>query len=707
MQKWISFLSKKFDLKHWQIENTWNLLNDGATIPFIARYRKELTGNLNEVVLQQLSDAFDEAKNIEKRKEFILNAIEQQYQLTIELKNEIINCFDKDKLEDLYLPFKPKRRNKAQIARENGLEPLAKIIYQQHTQTLPDITPFKNSIYDTNEKVLEGTKHIIIEWISENSLLRDTVRNFFTTQATIVSKIIKTKQAEAENYKMYFDFKEPLTRCPSHRLLAMLRGKNEGFLRVTLEIDNEKALKTLRSLIIKDKGTCSKLVGEALTEAYQKHIKPSIEKEITAKAKQRADEEAIQVFAQNLKQLLLAPPMGERRVLAIDPGFKTGCKVVCLDEHGQLLHNENIYPHPPQNEKKLSEKKLQYLVNAYKIELIAIGDGTASRETESFVKAIPFERPVKVYVVNEAGASIYSASAIARKEFPQYDVTVRSAVSIGRRLQDPLAELVKIDPKSIGVGQYQHDVDQTLLKKALDRTVEECVHKVGVKLNNASEYLLKYVSGIGEKLATTIVAYRNKYGRFNNLYELYNVPHFGDKAFQLSAGFLRIENGTNPLDNTSIHPEKYPLVEKMAKDLGININELMNNKANIEKIKIENYISEETGRETLTDIIDNLLHPGYDMRCAIKILEFDKNIHKFEDLKVGMILPGIVTNITNFGAFINIGIKENGLVHISNICNEYITSPHEKLHIHQHVKVKVISLDKKTRRIQLSIKDVE
>ncbi len=706
-KKWILLTSAELGIQDWQIENTWKLVGEGATIPFISRYRKETTGNLDEVTVSKLNEKFDFINEFEERRAFILNTIEQQGLLTEDLKNNIINCFDSSKLEDLYLPYKPKRRNKATVAKENGLEPLAKIIFEQKSFNLPDLTKYFNDKIESEDSALDGAKDIIIEWISENATGREIVRQQFARYAEIISKVIKSKAEEAEKYKNYFDLKERLNRCPSHRILAMRRGENEGFLRVSISIDDEITLEKLSYLFIKGKGNCSKIVEEALGEAYKKHILPSIENEFAALSKQIADKEAIKVFSDNLKQLLLAPPIGEKRVMGIDPGFRTGCKVVCIDEQGNLLHNETIYPHPPQNEVKIAEKKIASLASAYKIDYIAIGDGTASRETENFLSKVTFSKPVKIYVVSEAGASVYSASEIARKEFSEYDVTVRGSVSIARRLQDPLAELVKIEPKAIGVGQYQHDVDQKMMKNALDESVVECVNKVGIKLNNATEYVLKYVSGIGEKMAQSIIEHRNKIGRFNNLNELLKVPRLGDKAFQLSAGFLRIENGDNPLDNTGIHPERYNLVKKIAKDLNSDIKDLIGNKDILSKIDIKKYIDSDTGEETLKDILYDLENPGYDLRFKVKVLQFDASVNSFDDIKIGMVLPGIITNITNFGAFVNIGIKENGLVHISNITNEFIKSPSEKLHIHQHVKVKIIDIDTNLRRIGLSMKDVE
>jgi len=705
---WLQILSNKFDLQQWQIENTFELYKNEFTIPFIARYRKEKTGELNEVVINNLFREFKWIEEFEKRKKYILKSIEKQSALTDNLRTEIENCYDIYKLEDIYLPYKPKKKTKAKKAYENGLEPLAKIIFEQNQEIKENfLCQFVNNEYNNQKEVLRGAKDIIVEWIAENKEVRNIVRQQFNNYAFIESKIIKTKIKDAEKYRIYFDFKEKLSTCPAYRILAMFRGKEDGFLRINIKINDEYTLSQLKKILIKNKFQSSKIVEECLEEAYNNYILPSLENEFFQLSKKRADIESVKIFAENLKQLLLTPPLGEKRVLAIDPGYKTGCKIVCLDEQGRLLHNETIYPHPPQNDMQKSEKKIISLVDAYKIECIALGDGTASRETEKMLSKIAFKRPIKIYVVSEAGASIYSASEIAREEFPKYDVTVRGAISIGRRLQDPLAELVKIDPKSIGVGQYQHDVDQKLLKQTLEETVIECVNKVGIKLNTASLHLLKYVSGIGDKTAKAIIEHRNKIGRFNNINELLDIPGFNLKTFQLSSGFLRIENGSNPLDNTGIHPEHYFIVEKMAKDLNISIDKLIGNKELLDKININNYVSDEIGKASINDILYELNNPGYDVRLKVKVLQFSPEIIKFEDLKVGMILNGIITNITHFGAFVNVGIKENGLVHISNISNDFISNPLEKIHIHQHVKVKVIAINNNLKQFQLSMKDIE
>lgn len=705
-EQWIRFLSQGMGLKDWQVKNVFSLFNDNCTIPFIARYRKEKTGNLNEQQIAHLFKEFERIDEFEKRRQYVLETIEKSGQLTDELRQKINSSYDEHVLEDLFLPFKPKRKTKASRARENGLEPLAHTIYNRQ-EPINDAKLYQYicEAYNDINAVLRGAMDIVVEWISERADIRQFVRNQFEQYAIITSKVIKTKIDEAEKYKTYFDFSEPLSKCPPHRFLAILRGHEEGFLRIAIKINDEICLKHIKKLVITAR-TKQNVLETYVEEAYQNYIVPSIENEFLQKHKQIADIESIKVFAQNLKQLLLTPPLGEKRVMAIDPGFRTGCKVVCLDEQGRLLHNETIYPHPPQSERAKAEKKVSSLVDAYKIDCIAIGDGTASRETEEFIKHIRFSKALKIYVVSEAGASVYSASDVARQEFPQYDVTVRGAVSIGRRLQDPLAELVKIDPKSIGVGQYQHDVDQNMLRKSLEYTVSECVNQVGVKVNTASVHLLKYVSGIGEKTAQYIVEHRNKIGRFNNKTELLNIPRFTKKIFEQAAGFLRIENGSNPLDNTAIHPDHYPIVEQMAKDLKTSIEQLIENTELIDKINIEKYINEDIGKETLQDIIQELKQPGYDMRLKVKVLEFSPEVKKFEDLKIGMMLNGIITNITHFGAFVNVGIKENGLVHISQISNDFVQNPADVLHIHQHVKVKVVSIDEKLRRFQLSIKDV-
>jgi uncharacterized protein len=703
---WINYLINKYALKQWQIENTYALYINEYTVPFIARYRKEKTGNLNETILFNLFKDFKNIEKIEKRKRNILESIEKQTKISNDLKQKIVNCTDEDLLEDLYLPFKPKKQTKASKAKQHGLEPLAWAILNNNAKINNSLLEkYTSNKYNTAEDVLNGVKEIIIEKITENAEIRNIVRKEFENNAVISSKVIKKKIKEAEKYKNYFDFQEKLNKCRAHRFLAMLRGKNEGFLRVSINIDNNKILKQITALFLTNQNL--NIIKSCIEQSLYNNILPSIEKEFFKKYKQKADIESINIFANNLKQLLLAPPLLNKRILAIDPGYKTGCKIVCLDENGILLHNETIFPTPPVNDIKKSEKKIFSLVESYKIDCIALGDGTASREVEQFLSKIKFSKPIKIYVVSEAGASVYSVSDIARKEFPQYDVTVRSAISIGRRLQDPLAELVKIPPKSIGVGQYQHDVDEKLLEESLENTVIECVNKVGIKLNRANEHLLKYVSGIGKNIANAIVEYRKNNGPFKTKTDLLKVKGVNKKIFQLSAGFLRIENGTNILDNTGIHPDNYNVVEKIAKDLNVEIKMLFDKPELLDKIDKEKYITEDIGINTIDDIINEIKNPGYDVRLKVKVLEFSPNLKTFEDLKVGMVINGIITNITNFGAFVNVGIKESGLIHISEISDDYIESPLELLHIHQHVKVKVIRIDEKLRKFQLSMKNIE
>lgn len=702
----VKLISNELNCKEWQINNVVKLFEGGATIPFISRYRKEMTGSLDELVILNIKELVDKFQIIEKRKITILETIKESGKLTDELEKAIANCYTLSELEDIYLPFKPKRKSRAEVARSKGLEPLADYIFMQKNQNILQFaqTFIKNDISNI-EEAISGANDIIAEKISEDIRARNTIRNLFKYDAIINSRLIKTKESEALKYTDYFNLSEKLVKCPSHRILAMRRGESEGFLRIKIEIDNDNAVSKIIRLFVTGNGEASKQVTIAAEDAYKRLICPSIENEFAALSKEKADKEAIRVFGENLKQLLLLPPLGNKRVLAIDPGFRTGCKVVCINEQGNILFNETIYPHPPQKEIVQASKKITSIVNAYKIECVAIGNATAGRETENFIKNVRFDKPVKVYMVSEAGASVYSASSVAREELPQYDVTVRGAVSIGRRLQDPLAELVKIDPKSIGVGQYQHDVDQTLLKNNLDNIVEECVNKVGVNINTSNRYLLSYVSGIGNLLAKNINEYCEKNGPFKSRAELLKVPRFGEKAFELAAGFLRIPDSDNPLDNTSVHPERYKLVSKICKDLNCTIENLISNKELIGKIKIENYISDEVGLPTLTDVVTELEKPGRDIRMGIKIFEFAPDVFTIDDLRPGMILPGIITNVTNFGAFVDIGIKQNGLVHVSNICNEYITNPADKVTLNQHVKVKVLEIDKERGRIQLSMKD--
>ncbi|MGI6573959.1 MAG: Tex family protein [Fermentimonas sp.] len=689
------------------IENCVQLLEEGATIPFISRYRKEVTGGLDEVQVGQVQSLHEKYMELVKRKEFVLKTIAEQEKLTPELEKAIEGCWDATELEDLYLPFKPKRRTRAEMAREKGLEPLADWLMAQH-QGSPEAkaATFVNEEVPSADEALKGARNIIAEWVNEDAAARQAVRNIFAREAVITSKVVKGKEEEGEKYRDYFDFAAPLSRCPSHRVLAIRRGEAEGFLRVSISPEEEKCIDRLTRRFVKNDSEAADHVENAVEDGYKRLLKPSIETEFANLSKEKADDEAIAVFAGNLRQLLLAPPLGQKRILAIDPGYRTGCKVVCLNEQGNLLHNETIYPHPPQNEVAKAANKMAKLVSAYRIEAIAIGNGTASRETERFIANLRYDREVKLFVVSESGASVYSASKIAREEFPDYDVTVRGAVSIGRRLSDPLAELVKIDPKSIGVGQYQHDVDPKKLKRSLDQTVESCVNQVGVNLNTASKHLLTYVSGLGDALAQNIVDWRTENGPFRSRNELKKVPRLGEKAFQQCAGFLRVPNSENPLDNSAVHPESYTVVKRMASDLNLPLQELMHNKPLIDTIDINRYKTDTVGTETLTDILQELEKPGQDPRGAAKVLEFDPNIRVIGDLKEGMVLPGVVTNITNFGCFVDVGIKENGLVHISELANRFVSNPAEVVSLHQHVKVRVLSIDLERKRIQLSMKEV-
>ena len=704
----IQFIQQNISLQEKQINAVLQLLSEDCTIPFIARYRKDKTGNLGEVEIEQiqkLSKNFDE---IQKRKESVLKSIEEQEKLTPELRAKIEQSFDLQEIEDLYLPFKKRRKTKADAAKEKGLEPLAKIIMAQKNSGDIEQTAqnYLNKEVASVEEALQGARDIIAEWINENIFIRKNLRRVFQRKAVISSKVVKTKkeEEEAQKYAQYFDWSEPLNKIPSHRLLAMLRAEKEGFIKVSVDIDKEEILTFMKGSLVKTASpSCAEQIILAAQDAYKRLLEPSISNEILQEAKIKADEKAISIFSENLTQLLLAPPLGEKRILAIDPGYRTGCKVVCLDEKGDLLHNETIYPHAPQKETAVAMKKIRSMVEAYHIEAISIGNGTASRETEFFIKKIAFDRPLQVFVVSEAGASVYSASKIARDEFPDYDITVRGAVSIGRRLSDPLAELVKIDPKSIGVGQYQHDVDQTLLKEELDSTVVKCVNSVGININTASKSLLSYVSGIGEKLAENIVAYRTENGAFVDRNQIKKVPRLGEKAFQQAAAFIRIKDGKNPLDNSSVHPEAYKIVEKMAKDLGIKTIDLIANEEKIKQIAPEKYTTEDIGILGIKDILKELLKPGLDPRKTSKVFEFDPNIKTFEDLKTGMILPGIVSNITAFGCFVDIGIKENGLVHISQLKDGFVSDPSEVVKLHQQVKVKIIEIDTERKRIALSM----
>ncbi|KAF9659009.1 Tex family protein [Tenacibaculum sp. ZH5_bin.1] len=702
----ISYITSRTQISQKSIQNTIELLNEDCTIPFISRYRKEKTGNLDEVEIGQIVQLKEQFEAIEKRKAAILKALEEQEVLTDELKAKIEKTEDLTTLEDLYLPYKKKRKTKAETARKNGLEPLAKMIMSQRVNDLE----FTASKYLSNEveqidDALEGARHIISEWINERTDVRNNIRYQLERFATIATKVIKTKKDEdaAQKFKDYFDWEENLNRIPSHRLLAILRAEKEGFIRVKISIDDERATQKIEDRIIRSHNECAEQIELAIADAYKRLLFPALSNEALSIAKEKADENAIKVFAKNLQQLLLGSPLGEKRILAIDPGFRTGCKVVCLSAQGDLLHNETIFPHAPQHQSKEAINKLSSLANAYKIEAIAIGNGTASRETERLVKSVYFKNPVEVFVVSEAGASIYSASKIARDEFPNYDVTVRGAVSIGRRLADPLAELVKIEAKSIGVGQYQHDVDQTQLKKSLDTVVEHCVNKVGVNINTASASLLSYVSGIGPKLAENIVNYRNENGAFSNRTTIKKVPRLGGKAFEQSAGFLRIKNSDNPLDDSAVHPERYALVKQIAKDVGKKVDDLIGNSCVLKQIKLQQYVTDSYGLPTLQDIVKELEKPGLDPREKAKAFSFNEHIKTIDDVQTGMVLPGIVNNITNFGCFVDIGIKESGLVHVSNLSDSFVKDVNEHVSLHQHVQVKVLEVDITRKRIQLSM----
>ncbi len=703
----IELVAKKLGLNEWQVENTIRLMDGGATIPFISRYRKEMTGSLDEVQLMHIKEEYDRLKDLDSRKEAVIKSIEEQEKMTPELRKKIDEAVTMSELEDIYLPYRPKRRTRATIAREKGLEPLAVIIMDQLVND-PSLKAeeFLNDAVTTVEDALAGASDIIAEWISEDEKARRQLRYLFEKEAVIYTKVVKGKEAVGIKYSDYYDWSEPLKKCPSHRLLAMRRGEDEGFLRLSVEPVEENALQMLNSIFIKGRNASSDLVTDAVKDSWKRLLSSSMETEFRNLSKDKADIDAINVFAENLRQLLLGSPLGEKTVLAIDPGFRSGCKVVCLDRQGNLIHNETIYPHPPQNETAKSIRKILSLVSAYKIEAIAIGNGTASRETEDFIKWVKFDNDIQVFIVSEAGASIYSASKIARDEFPDYDVTVRGAVSIGRRLMDPLAELVKIDPKSIGVGQYQHDVDQPKLQKSLDDVVMSCVNAVGVEVNTASKHLLTYVSGLGPQLAQNIIDYRSENGPFKARKELLKVKRMGEKAYEQSAGFLRIRDAENPLDSSAVHPESYYVVEKMSKDIGCDVKELITNDNKRKEIILDRYITPVTGLPTLKDILEELAKPGRDPRSIIKEFSF-ADVHSMEDLSQGMVVPGIVTNITKFGAFVDIGIKQDGLVHISNMSRAYITDPSTVVKLHQHVMVKVIAVDIERKRIQLSMKDVD
>ena len=702
----IQFIQSQVSALPQNIEATIKLLSEDCTIPFISRYRKDQTGNLDETVIEQIAKLSKQFDDINKRKESVLKAIDEQGQLTSDLKAKIENSYDLQEIEDLYLPYKKKKKTRADVARANGLEPLAKIIFAQGKDDIEYLSShYLNENVKNEDEALQGARDILAEWISENVFIRKNLRRLFQKKAIVSTKVVKGKENDeaAQKFSQYFDWAEPISKAPSHRLLAMLRAESEGFVKLNIDFEKEEAIDFIESEIIKASNDTTTHIQLAIADSYKRLLEPAISNEVLQEAKAKADSKAIDVFAQNLAQLLLAPPLGEKRILAIDPGYRSGCKVVCLDEKGDLLYNETIYPHQPQNETAMAMKKIKSMVNAYNIEAISIGNGTASRETDFFIKKIAFDKSVQVFVVSEAGASVYSASKIAREEFPNFDVTVRGSVSIGRRLSDPLAELVKIDPKSIGVGQYQHDVDQTKLKEELDTVVMRCVNSVGININTASKSLLSYVSGIGEKMAENIVAYRSENGPFEDRKQLLKVPRLGDKAYQQAAAFIRIKDGKNPLDNSAVHPEAYPIVEKMAKDLGIKTNDLIGKKEKINLIKPETYITSDVGILAIKDILKELEKPGLDPRKAAKVFEFDANVKSIKDVRSGMILPGIVNNITAFGCFVDIGIKESGLVHISQLKEGFVSDVNEVVKLHQHVQVKVVEVDEDRKRIQLTM----
>ncbi len=705
-QEIIGLIAKNCGIENWQAENTLKLIEEGATVPFISRYRKERTGNLDEVQIGAVADALDKIKALKERKEAIIKNIEKQGKLTDELKARIAKSWDPVEVEDIYAPFKRKTKTRAESAREAGLEPLAKMIMSQGNGNVESMAQrFVKGKVKSTDDAIKGAKDIIAEWVSESEAAKKTIRGIFAREAVIESKVIKGKEEEGEKYKDYFKRSEPLRRCSSHRLLAMRRGESEKILNVSISADKEVCIDRLCRIFVRGDNESADEVEDAVEDSYKRLISTSIETEFANASKEKADQEAIKVFSENLRQLLLAPPLGQKRVMGIDPGFRTGCKVVCIDAQGNLLHNETIYPHAPHNKEAQARRSVQKMVEAYNIEAIAIGNGTASRETEHFIANTRYDREVKVFVVSENGASIYSASKVAREEFPDYDVTVRGAVSIARRLMDPLAELVKIDPKSIGVGQYQHDVDQNSLKKALDAVVESCVNSVGVDVNTASRHLLMYVSGLGEQTAQNIVDYRAQNGPFKNRKELLKVSNIGNKTFEQCAGFLRIRNGENPLDNTAVHPESYDIVTKMAKDNGESVEQFIADKNARQSISLDKYVTEKTGLPTLKDIMQELDKPGRDPRKGVKVFSFNENVKTMDDLQTGMLLPGIVTNITNFGAFVDVGIKENGLVHISQMSDEFVNDPNQVVRLQQQVIVKVIGIDKERKRVQLSLKE--
>jgi uncharacterized protein len=708
MENYFSKIAAELKIGLEQVQNTVSLLEQGATVPFIARYRKEMTGSLDETEITNIRDRLEKLRELDKRRDTILNTIREQDKLTDELEKQILEAETMSELEDLYLPYKPKRKTRGTVARSKGLEPLAKILMtQKYDDPLKQAERFisKEKEVHTPEDALAGARDIIAEWVNENKFARSKIRGLFLRKAVIESKIIKGKEEEGNKYENYFDWMEPIMKSPSHRILAMFRGEKEGFLKIKVGPPEEEALEILERQFIRENNASAEQVYEAVRDGYKRLMQPSIETEIRAMAKEKADAYAIGVFADNLRQLLMAAPLGEKNVLAIDPGFASGCKLVCLDKQGKLLHNETIFPHPPQNDVKKAINKILQLVNAYKIEAIAIGNGTAGRETENMFRRIRFERDITVVMVNESGASVYSASPLAREEFPDYDVTVRGAVSIGRRLMDPLAELVKLDPKSIGVGQYQHDINQTALSKSLDDTVISCVNSVGVEVNTSSKQLLSYVSGLGPALAGSIVEYRNNKGAFSSRDELKKVARFGEKAYEQAAGFLRIHNSENPLDRSAVHPESYHIVKKMADKLSCSISDLMSSEELRRKIIPKEFVTDKIGLPTLEDIMLELAKPGRDPREKFGFFEFAKGIHSIDDLEEGMELPGIITNITAFGAFVDIGIKQNGLIHVSNMANEYVRDPNQYVKLNQKVKVRVVNIDKIRKRIQLSLKD--
>ena len=707
--KYIQQIANELGIRDFQVQNTIGLLLEGATIPFIARYRKEMTGSLDEVQIAAIREMHEKIVELEKRREVIIASVREQEKLTPELEKLLLGATTKSELEDLYLPYKPKRRTRASIAREKGLEPLARIILNQHeTDPFRKAKEFIDIEKDVKneDEAIAGARDIIAEWVNENQQSRQRIRNQFERSGSIFSKSVRGKELEGIKYETYYEWTEPLMKAPSHRLLAMFRGENEGFLKLSIEPEEEAAREALNKLFVKSTNECSHQVEAAVKDAYKRLLQPSIETEYRQMVKEKADLEAIRVFAENLRQLLMLPPLGQKTVLAIDPGFRSGCKIVILDRQGKLLHNETIYPHPPQSEVKQSVAKIQNLVKAYKVEAIAIGNGTAGRETENLVRRIPFDTELIALMVNENGASVYSASAVAREEFPEYDVTVRGSVSIGRRLMDPLSELVKIDPKSIGVGQYQHDVNQALLQKSLETVVESCVNKVGVELNTASKQLLTYVSGVGPVLATRIVEYREKNGMFESREQLKSVPRFGEKVYEQAAGFLRIREAANPLDASAVHPESYSIVTRMAKKAGCSVGELIQNEELRKQINLEEFISEKVGMPTLTDIMAELSKPGRDPRQKFELFEFDKNVNSIDDLRIGMVLDGLVTNITNFGAFVDIGVHQDGLIHVSQLADKYVKDPNTIVKLNQKVRVKVLEIDKGRKRIQLTLKNV-